>query len=42
MLAKVWNNANSDTQMVQYEYTVPLANNLTLSSEAEISIVTAQ
>lgn len=42
MLAKSGNNANSDAQMVQYKYTVSLENNLTLSSEAKISIVMAQ
>lgn len=42
MLAKIWNYVNSDAQMVWYKYTVPLENNLTLSSEAEISTVMAQ
>lgn len=42
MLAKTGHNANSDAQMVQYKYTVSFENNLTLSSEAEISIVMAQ
>lgn len=40
MLAKIWNNTNSDTQMVKY--IVPLEDNLTVSSEAEISTLTAQ
>lgn len=42
MLAKSGNSANSDAQMVQYKYTISFENNLTLSSEAKISIVMAQ